>query len=254
MREEETAGLADKLNRLFAMVRPDSGHEYGNEQAAASIRGTGVSISQSCLRQLRRDRKSNPTLPHVQALADFFGVPSAYFFEDAVTDRITGQLEQPAAKQARMREAAQSSDVSVERRVTDAVFPASAPPAPQRRRGSRGPRPSPQSTHGGIPLPRPTVRRCTGPGRAPGGPSPPGRRKRRCAATAGTMGGGRRRPRARRAAAHPRNSKRILSLRRTLSWPQRPPILAGRKALSRHLAAVPSPSGVPVEATPEQLR
>nr|WP_240449052.1 XRE family transcriptional regulator [Streptomyces harenosi] len=80
---------------------------------AASIRETGVSLSQSCIRQLRKGRKSHPTLRHVQAPANFFGVPSVCIFEDEVTDRITGRPKRPAAEQARMREAAQNSDVKL---------------------------------------------------------------------------------------------------------------------------------------------
>lgn len=113
MSEGEAVSLAEKLNRLYATVRPDPDHEYSNEQVAASIRETGVSISQSYIWQLRKSRKTNPTLRHLQALANFFGVPVGYFVEDEVTDRITGQLELLAAEQARLREAAESSEVKL---------------------------------------------------------------------------------------------------------------------------------------------
>ncbi|MGP4001052.1 XRE family transcriptional regulator [Streptomyces sp. 8N706] len=113
MSEGEAVSLADKLNRLFATVRPDPDHEYSNEHVAASIRETDVSISQSYIWQLRKSRKTNPTLRHLQGLANFFGVPVAYFVEDKVTDRITAQLEVLAAEQARLQEATQSSDVKL---------------------------------------------------------------------------------------------------------------------------------------------
>ena len=105
--------LADKLNRLFATVRPDPAREYSNEHVAAAIRATGVSISQSYIWQLRKGRKTNPTLRHLQALAEFFGVPTAYFVDDATTDRITEQLNVLAAEQARLHEASQGSDVKL---------------------------------------------------------------------------------------------------------------------------------------------
>lgn len=41
------------------------------------------------------------TLKHLQALADFFGVPAAYFFDDEVTARVNEQLETLRAEQIR---------------------------------------------------------------------------------------------------------------------------------------------------------
>lgn len=96
--------LADKINYLFATVRPRGGdkREYSNEHVAAAIgRASGVTISQSYIWQLRKGKKDNPTLKHLQALADFFGVPAAYFFDNEVTDRINVQLQALAAEQAR---------------------------------------------------------------------------------------------------------------------------------------------------------
>ncbi|MDQ1018108.1 helix-turn-helix domain-containing protein [Streptomyces afghaniensis] len=113
MSHEAPGSLAEKLNRLFATVRPDGGHEYSNEQVAAAIRETGVHISQSYIWQLRKERKTNPTLRHLQALADFFGVPAAYFFDDRVTERVEGQLEALVAEQNRMAEMVENGDVKL---------------------------------------------------------------------------------------------------------------------------------------------
>lgn len=113
MSEESGLSLADKLNRLFATVRPDSSHEYSNEQVAAAVREAGTPISQSYIWQLRKSKKTNPTLKHLQALARFFGVPTAYFVEDETTARVTEQLARLAAEQARLHEASQGSDVKL---------------------------------------------------------------------------------------------------------------------------------------------
>lgn len=96
--------LADKINHLFATVRPrGSGkREFSNEHVAAEIgRASGVRISQSYIWQLRKGKKDNPTMKHLQALADFFGVPAAYFFDDEVTARVNVQLQALVAEQAR---------------------------------------------------------------------------------------------------------------------------------------------------------
>jgi transcriptional regulator with XRE-family HTH domain len=115
MSEETGERLADKLNHLFATVRTPGGQEYSNEQVAAAIGRRGVSISQSYIWQLRKQKKTNPTLKHLQALADFFGVPAAYFFDDEVTRRVEGQLEaravEQAAEQAHQAEQADKSEI-----------------------------------------------------------------------------------------------------------------------------------------------
>jgi transcriptional regulator with XRE-family HTH domain len=95
-------GLASKLNTLFARVTGQDGREYSNEHVASAIRdASGVTISQSYIWQLRKGKKDNPTLKHLQALADFFGVPAAYFFDDEVTDRVSAQLDALEAERAR---------------------------------------------------------------------------------------------------------------------------------------------------------
>ncbi|KUL57622.1 MULTISPECIES: helix-turn-helix domain-containing protein [Streptomyces] len=111
MSEQLGRSFADMLNQLFATVRPDADHEYSNERVAAAIRRTGVSISQSYIWQLRKGKKTNPSLKHLKALADFFGVPTAYFVEDQTTARVTAQLELLAAEQARQQEAPHGDDV-----------------------------------------------------------------------------------------------------------------------------------------------
>ncbi|WP_330305256.1 MULTISPECIES: helix-turn-helix transcriptional regulator [unclassified Streptomyces] len=103
--------LADKLNELFANVRPDVGHEYSNEQVAAAIRGTGVTISQSYIWQLRKGIKSNPTLKHLEALAGFFGVPTAYFLDTETSNRVAEQLNVLAEAQARLADSSPEGDV-----------------------------------------------------------------------------------------------------------------------------------------------
>jgi transcriptional regulator with XRE-family HTH domain len=109
---EETGGrLADKLNHLFASCKSPGGQEYSNEQVAAAIGRNGVSISQSYIWQLRREKKANPTLRHLQALADFFGVPAAYFFDDEVTRRVEGQLKVQAVEQARQEGQAEKNEI-----------------------------------------------------------------------------------------------------------------------------------------------
>ena len=86
--------LAEKLDRLFRTVQPRNRGEYSFEEAAEAIRAQGgPTISATYLWQLRKGIRDNPTKKHLEALADFFGVSPAYFFDDAAATRIEAELD-----------------------------------------------------------------------------------------------------------------------------------------------------------------
>jgi len=86
--------LAAKVDHLFRTVRPRDGGEYSFEEVAEAIRAKGgPTISATYLWQLRKGLRDNPTKRHLEALAGFFGVPPAYFFDDAETERINAELD-----------------------------------------------------------------------------------------------------------------------------------------------------------------
>ncbi|WP_413100156.1 helix-turn-helix domain-containing protein [Streptomyces sp. Inha503] len=109
---EQTRTLADKINKLFQAIT-DDGREHSNEHVAQAISKTGITISQSYIWQLRKGKKDNPTMRHLQALANFFGVPVAYFFDDAVAGEVDGKLAQMAAEQASVNEAFENGDIKL---------------------------------------------------------------------------------------------------------------------------------------------
>src|SRR3954454_4461418 len=85
--------LAAKVDHLFRTVRPRGGGEYSFEDVAEAIRAKGgPTISATYLWQLRKGKRDNPTKRHLEALAGFFGVPPAYFFDDASAERIHAEL------------------------------------------------------------------------------------------------------------------------------------------------------------------
>ncbi|MBF6332362.1 XRE family transcriptional regulator [Nocardia transvalensis] len=112
-RKRGGGSFAEKLNYLFATVTPAEDREYSNEQVASAITANGVPISQSYIWMLRKSKKDNPTLKHVQALADFFGVPPAYFFDEAVTDQVGQRLAEVKAEQQRLLEIAEGSEAQM---------------------------------------------------------------------------------------------------------------------------------------------
>lgn len=85
--------LAAKLDHLFRMVHPAGRGEYPNEEVARVIEARGgPKISGAYIGLLRRGERDNPTKKHLEALAAFFGVSPAYFFDDEVAERIQQQL------------------------------------------------------------------------------------------------------------------------------------------------------------------
>ncbi|MFD9698259.1 helix-turn-helix domain-containing protein [Lentzea sp. NPDC059081] len=85
--------LAAKVDHLFRTVRPRAGREYSFDEVAETIKARGgPTISATYVWQLRRGLRDNPTKRHLEALAGFFGVPPAYFFDDAVTEMIDSEL------------------------------------------------------------------------------------------------------------------------------------------------------------------
>ncbi|CAL9278664.1 helix-turn-helix domain-containing protein [Streptomyces sp. SudanB91_2054] len=109
--EDPDEKLAVRLNHLFATVRAKSGQEYSNEQVASAIRQAGTPISQSYIWQLRKRKKTNPTLKHLQGLANFFGVPAAYFFDDEVARSVDSKLDALLTEQARLAQAVDNGEV-----------------------------------------------------------------------------------------------------------------------------------------------
>ncbi len=92
--ESDPTALAGKIERLFQTVRRSGRDPFSNEEVARACReATGETFSATYLWQLRTGRRDNPTKRHLEALAQFFQVPVAYFFEDEPGRRIAEELK-----------------------------------------------------------------------------------------------------------------------------------------------------------------
>jgi transcriptional regulator with XRE-family HTH domain len=92
--EHGAFSIAEKLDRLFQQIRSPGQAEFSYMAVAEAIRAQqGISISHTYIWQLRTGRRNNPTVQHLTALALFFGVPVAYFLDDAEARKINDQLE-----------------------------------------------------------------------------------------------------------------------------------------------------------------
>lgn len=94
--------LADKINQAFATLHPADRGPYSNREVVDWLREHAGSpestISLNYLGMLRSGERSNPTVRHLQALADFFDINPAYFIEDGQrSDAVHSDLQLLAA-------------------------------------------------------------------------------------------------------------------------------------------------------------
>lgn len=97
-RKTEPTSLAEKINRLFETMHPAGRGPLTNDEVADAIRTrNGPTISGQYLWQLRKGRRDNPTRQHIQALAEYFNVPVAYFFDDDLANTYNADMDLIAA-------------------------------------------------------------------------------------------------------------------------------------------------------------
>jgi transcriptional regulator with XRE-family HTH domain len=91
--------IATRLTHLFEKVHPANRGPYGNPEVAKAINekaGQQV-LSATYLWQLRTGKRTDPTHSRLTAIADFFGVDVAYFYEEDAARRTNSQLKLAAA-------------------------------------------------------------------------------------------------------------------------------------------------------------
>jgi transcriptional regulator with XRE-family HTH domain len=92
-----TPTFQSRLNHLIASVANEDGTPLTDRQVAQRIQGAGVSVTYQYINLLRSGRKTNPTFKIVQGLADAFGVPPGYFFDDSIYQQSLRDLAQRRA-------------------------------------------------------------------------------------------------------------------------------------------------------------
>jgi transcriptional regulator with XRE-family HTH domain len=84
--------LAEKIDKLFKSITP-GGREYTYEEVARGCSElSGGTFSKTYIWQLRTGQRDNPTKRHLEALASYFHVPVAYFFDEDAAERIDTQI------------------------------------------------------------------------------------------------------------------------------------------------------------------
>ncbi|MFE1172783.1 hypothetical protein [Streptomyces sp. NPDC058773] len=104
--DREPVSLAEKLDRLFSVRSRERGRPLSvNEVATAlNIKAGKPVISGNYIWHLRRGKRDNPTKRHLEALAEYFCVPAAYFHDLQDTPSSADATAQEAQQQATARE------------------------------------------------------------------------------------------------------------------------------------------------------
>lgn len=86
--------LAAKVDYLFTTVHPPGRGPYSYPEVEAAIEADGqVTMSHSFLYLLRTGKRTNISMLRLVALAKFFGVDPAFFFNDDVTRAVAEELD-----------------------------------------------------------------------------------------------------------------------------------------------------------------
>ncbi len=89
----EERSFADRLSRLIATVHPPDRKPYSYREIVQGVADlTGVTMSATHVQQLAVGARRDPKRSHIQALAQFFGVPVTYFFDDEVAGQVDQQV------------------------------------------------------------------------------------------------------------------------------------------------------------------
>lgn len=86
--------LADKLQHLFRTIPQGAGAGwYTNEAMVRALAARGVVVTVQHLSSLRNGRRDNPSAKMLAAIADVFGVPLDYFFDEEAEKRVNDELD-----------------------------------------------------------------------------------------------------------------------------------------------------------------
>ncbi|MFF1695527.1 hypothetical protein ACFVXC_18120 [Streptomyces sp. NPDC058257] len=88
-----TSPISERLTHLITALHPDERTRPGYARLAKEIReATGGTLSGTYLWELATGKKHNVSVEQLSVLAEYFGVPPEYFFNEEVADRVNAQL------------------------------------------------------------------------------------------------------------------------------------------------------------------
>lgn len=90
--EQQKRTFAEKLSHLIGTVHPTTRGPYSYREIEAGIKDHDGAMTAGFIQQLTVGRQPYPRMHHIRALAEFFGVPTAYFFDDDITRQVDAEI------------------------------------------------------------------------------------------------------------------------------------------------------------------
>lgn len=88
--------IAEKLDHLIRTVHPAERGPLSYMEIAESIKvkagSEGSTISHATIQKIRKGEITDPKVSTLTVIAEFFGVPVTYFFDDEVAERVDAKI------------------------------------------------------------------------------------------------------------------------------------------------------------------
>ena len=92
MTDEPGRTFAELLRHLIDTVHPPDRGPYSYREIEAGIREHPGAMTAAHVQQLATGKQPNPRKHNIEALAAFFGVPAAYFFDEDVSRQVDAEI------------------------------------------------------------------------------------------------------------------------------------------------------------------
>lgn len=86
------AMLGQRLDHLFSTIPSPSGR-WTNVEMSQHLFDRGVAASPTYIAMIRKGQRASPNSTLVSSMAAIFGVPTAYFYDDDVAEKLNRDLE-----------------------------------------------------------------------------------------------------------------------------------------------------------------
>ncbi|MCF3179399.1 helix-turn-helix transcriptional regulator [Streptomyces polychromogenes] len=118
--------IAQRLDYLIGAIHPAGRGPFTYHEIAELIReraGEGdPTVSHGTVQAIRTGKVTNPSVDSLRALADFFGVPTAYFLDDDVSEAVEDRIREIKESAAAAEAADELADVLQDNEVRAVAF------------------------------------------------------------------------------------------------------------------------------------